>query len=72
MPRGKPGGGEKDAGSNRGLHRIEEILVQKEIEAAGFVIENKSDLLSLTSDNTLSQAWTNPMHETDRFCLLLK
>lgn len=61
-----------DAGSNRGLHRIEEDLVREELKLAGFEVEKESDMLSKPDDNLRSQAWTQPMHDTDRFCLLLK
>jgi len=66
------GRGELVAGSNRGLHRIEESLTRKELEQAGFQIEKQSNLLSKPDDNLHSQAWTSPMHPTGRFCILLK
>jgi len=70
--RAEVGSGSRDAGSNRGLHRIDEILVREEIKLAGFEIERESSILSKESDDLGTQAWTSPMHDTDRFCLLLK
>lgn len=69
--RASPGSGVRDAGSNRGLHRIDEATVRAELQDAGFEMLFESDILALPTDNPRSQAWTNPMHETDRFCFLL-
>ena len=49
----------KDAGSNRGLHRIEDVVVRAEVEQAGFVVEKESDLLRCPSDNLRTGAWTS-------------
>ena len=65
-----PGRGAQDAGANRGLHRIEERVVRQELEAAGFVVVTRSDLLAFPGDNHRSCAWTSPMKRTDRFVLL--
>lgn len=65
----EPGSGERDAES---LHRIDAELVRREIEAAGFVFEAESDLLS---DPTDSRDWfifdpERPGRDrTDRFLL---
>ena len=65
-----PGRGAKDAGANRGLHRIEERVVRHELEAAGFAIVARSDMLAFAGDNHRTSAWTSPMKNTDRFVLL--
>lgn len=65
-----PGRGARDAGANRGLHRIEECVVRAEIEACGFCVAQSSDMLRFNEDNYRHSAWTSPMRETDRFVLL--
>ena len=65
-----PGRGAKDAGANRGLHRIEESVVRDELEEAGFTIVARSDILAFAGDNHRTSAWTSPMKNTDRFMLL--
>jgi len=65
-----PGRGAKDAGANRGLHRIEERVVRAELEACGFRIVKTSDMFQSSKDHYRSSAWTNPMKETDRFVFL--
>lgn len=65
-----PGRGAKDAGANRGLHRIEECVVRRELEEAGFTIVARSDILAFAGDNHRTSAWTSPMKNTDRFMLL--
>lgn len=64
------GRGAKDAGANRGLHRIEECVVHQELEENGFIIVAQSDMFSMPSDDHARGAWTNPMKNTDRFVLL--
>ncbi len=66
------GRGAKDAGANRGLHRIELPVVLREIQDNGFEVDKQTDLLRFGRDDYATSAWTSPMHETDRFCLLLK
>ena len=65
-----PGCGSRDAGANRGLHRIEEVTVRAELAASGWRIVATSDLLRCATDNYRQSAWTHPMRETDRFVLL--
>lgn len=65
-----PGRGTKDAGANRGLHRIEESLVRQELEANGFRVVRSSDMFRTATDKYGTSAWTNPMRNTDRFVLL--
>jgi predicted methyltransferase len=62
--------GAKDAGANRGLHRIELSVVVEELEACGFVIVAQSDMFAFAGDNLRRSAWTDPMKNTDRFVLL--
>eukprot|EP01006_Ploeotia_vitrea_P064697 TRINITY_DN88649_c0_g1_i1.p1 TRINITY_DN88649_c0_g1~~TRINITY_DN88649_c0_g1_i1.p1 ORF type:complete len:228 (+),score=16.14 TRINITY_DN88649_c0_g1_i1:29-712(+) len=69
--RAKPGRGAKDAGANKGLHRIDEALVRKEIAQAGFMIVKESNIFNNPKDDYSMSAWTNPMHPRDRFCFLL-
>ena len=64
------GRGAKDAGSNGGLHRIEESVVRQELETSGFVIVDSSDIFAYDSDDHGTSAWTSPMQNTDRFVLL--
>lgn len=68
--RAAKGRGTKDAGANRGLHRIEESVVVNELERNGFVVTAKSDMFALPSDDHFCCAWTDPMKDTDRFVLL--
>ena len=64
------GRGCKDAGANRGLHRIEECVVREELEANGFDVVDSSTILEYAKDNPKTCAWTNPMKQTSRFVLL--
>jgi len=64
------GRGAKDAGANRGLHRIEECVVRKELQENGFVVVDTSNMFDSAKDNCRTCAWTNPMKDTKRFVLL--
>ncbi|CAB9525564.1 Inherit from COG: Methyltransferase [Seminavis robusta] len=64
------GRGCRDAGANRGLHRIEACVVREELEQNGFLVTAQSDMFAFSNDNYRSSAWTNPMKNTDRFVLL--
>ncbi|MDA0667962.1 MAG: SAM-dependent methyltransferase [Planctomycetota bacterium] len=59
----------------RSLHRIEADFLQKEIEAAGFVLEQQSSVLTNASD-TLDWSIFDPEHEgrdtTSRFVYLFR
>lgn len=63
----KPGAG---SSQTKELHRIEEDLVQREIEAAGFVLDATSDLLrNAGDDHTLNVFDDRIRGRTDRFIL---
>ena len=64
------GRGARDAGANRGLHRIEECVVREELEQNGFVVVAQSDMFAMPHDDHRCCAWTDPMKNTDRFVLL--
>lgn len=66
------GSGCKHSGSNSGLHRVEKGLVLKEILAAGFTLEEDSDLLRCNSDDLEKGAWRSPQVATDRFALMFR
>ena len=59
----------------RSLHRVEADFLQKEIEAAGFVLEQESSVLTDASD-TLDWSIFDPEHEgrdtTSRFVYLFR
>ncbi len=66
-----PGTGLRHAGSNRGLHRIDETLVRHEIEQAGFELVDEADWLRDPADAHTSLAWVmnGRQPRTDRFAL---
>jgi predicted methyltransferase len=53
----------------RTLHRIDEAVVEQELQRAGFVLERKSDFLR-NPDDPREQAFFNMKTPTDRFALL--
>ena len=57
--RAAKGRGAQDAGSNRGLHRIEDVVVRREVEKAGFEVDKESQMLRYAQDNLRSGAWTS-------------
>jgi len=48
--RAEPGSGDRDAKEQRGLHRVDEEMVKKEILAAGFELDGESNALAVPSD----------------------
>ena len=62
----QPGSGLRDT---RTLHRIDQAVVQQELERAGFVLEQESDFLR-NPDDPRQQAFFDMKTPTDRFALL--
>jgi hypothetical protein len=67
------GSGSQFSGSNRGLHRVESVLVKEEAEKwSDFVLVEELDLYRDATERLDTLAWSDPFHYTNRFVLVFK